>query len=115
MHRRAWLPTLGLLLLLSPAVLAQPRDPAAADRLFKEGREAFDKGDYATACPKFAESQKADPAPGTILNLALCEERQGKVANARGHVVELLAQLDVKDDRVPIAKELFNKLDARVA
>ena len=115
MHRRVWLSTLGFVLLFSPAALGQPVDKAAADRLFKEGRAAYDKGDYATACPKFAASQKADPAAGTLLNLAVCEERLGKVASAREHLSELLPQLGQKDDRLPFAMELVGKVDARVA
>ena len=62
---------------------AEPaRDPAAAEALFTQGRTAFEKGDYFTACEKFAESQKLDPAAGTLINLAACNERLGKLATA---------------------------------
>ena len=105
---------LGFLVLLSPAAQAQPRGKLA-DTLFKEGREAFDKGDYARACPKFAESHQIDPAPGTLLNLAVCEERTGKLVSAREHLTALLPQLPPKDDRVPFVKDLLKKLDARVS
>lgn len=114
MDFRLWLPTLGLLVLLSPAAVAAPRGKAAADALFKEGREAFDKGDFARACPRFAESQKLDPAPGTLLNLAVCEARTGKLLSARQHLTELLPQLPARDDRGPFAKDLLAKVDARL-
>ena len=72
--------------------MADTRDPAAAEALFEAGRQAATRGDWTTACPKFAESQRLDPAPGTLLNLADCEEHLGHLASAwdcvaRGHRV----------------------------
>jgi hypothetical protein len=120
MNRRLWLPTVGTVLLISPAALGQQGNSkaatkAAADVLFRQGREAFDKGDYGRACPKFAESQAVDPAPGTLLNLALCEERSGKLVRARQHLTELVPQLSSRDDRLPFAKDLLAKIAKRVA
>jgi hypothetical protein len=113
MARRIWLTTLGTLLLLSTTALGQPSsNKAAASALFRQGRAAFDKGDYAEACPKFAESLKLEPAPGTRLNLALCEERSGKLVSARQHLAEVIPQL--RDDRLPFARDLLAKVDKRV-
>jgi hypothetical protein len=120
MRRRIWLATLGALVLASSSALGQPStgskaaNKAAADALFRQGREAFDKGDYARACPKFAESQTVDPAPGTLLNLALCEERMGKLVSARKHLEELVPQLPARDDRLPFAKDRLAAIDKRV-
>jgi hypothetical protein len=120
MDRRIWLTTLGTLLLLSSAAMGQPRGnraatKAAADALFRQGREAFDKGDYAQACPKFAESQTIEPAPGTLLNLAVCEERVGKLVSARKHLGDLLPQLSARDDRLAFARDLLAKIEKRVS
>jgi hypothetical protein len=93
---------------------AQPTDPAAADALFRKGREAAEKGDWATACPKFAESQRLDPAPGTLLNLADCEEHTGALASAYEHFKTALETMAPSDDRVPFAKQHIAALDRRV-
>jgi hypothetical protein len=41
------------------------------------------KGDVAGACRKFEESDQLDTAPGTLLNLAGCNERLGLPAGIR--------------------------------
>jgi hypothetical protein len=57
-------------------------DAARAEALFEEGRRLMASRDFTAACPKFAESQSLEPAPGTALNLATCYERAGKLASA---------------------------------
>jgi outer membrane protein OmpA-like peptidoglycan-associated protein len=72
--------TLGLLL-ISPG-LAQSAAPDGAQSLFDEGRTLLRQGALDGACAKFAESYRIDPAVGTLLNLAECEERRGHTAAA---------------------------------
>jgi hypothetical protein len=94
---------------------AQAESSSTAETLFREGREAVKRGDYAVACPKFAESQRLDPANGTLLNLALCEEGWGQVSEARRHFREVLAALDLDEQRRAIATEHVEALDRNAA
>jgi hypothetical protein len=100
-------------LLVTSAARADERDNAAAEALFRTAREAMASGDYASACVRFAESHRLDPAAGTLLNLAQCEEKLGKVATARAHAVEALERLPKDDFRIPFAQKMIASLEKR--
>lgn len=104
----------GVVAAMSANAAAQAPDKKLADTLFKEGRAAFDKGDFATACPKFEASLKADPATGTLLNLAVCESRQGKLTSAHRRLKELIPRLQPNDERLAFAQDLVQKLEAQI-
>jgi len=101
----------AMLLVASPA---WPRDSVAAEALFRIGREAAQRGDYRTACDKFTESQRLDPAPGTLINLGECKERLGLFASAWQHYREA-SDLLVGDDRRPIADRAAAALEHRLS
>lgn len=94
--------------------VAQPRDAAAAEALFRQGREAADSGDFATACEKFKESNRLDPAVGTVFNIADCEERLGRLATAWQLFQEVAQRLPPGDDRQGIAKGRARALEPRL-
>jgi hypothetical protein len=58
------------------------RADAAAEALFREGRELIKAGDVAGACDRFQRSNAIEPKVGTLLNLGDCREQQGHIAEA---------------------------------
>ncbi|MFO0679453.1 MAG: hypothetical protein U0169_23200 [Polyangiaceae bacterium] len=93
-----------------------PTEATLAQSLFDEGRALMDSGDVARACPKLEESQRLDPGGGTLLNLAVCHEKAGRLATAWLEYAEALslAKRDRRDDRIPFAEERVRELRARV-
>lgn len=87
---------------------------AAAETLFEKGHEAMKAGDYNTACERFRESDRLEPAVGAKLNLANCEQRRGRYATSSQLFKLVLSQLPPSDDRVPIARERVKELDAKI-
>lgn len=57
------------------------------------------KKDFDGACARFEASQNLDPAPGTLFNLATCEEGRGRFATAMRRWKEGIALLPPGDDR----------------
>ncbi|MEZ4223418.1 MAG: hypothetical protein R3B13_20900 [Polyangiaceae bacterium] len=55
---------------------------AMATQLFDDAEKAMARKDYATACPKYHESNRLDPQLGTLLHLGDCYEQAGKTASA---------------------------------
>jgi len=101
-----------LLLVGSPA-RAQAQQ-AAADALFDSARAAMAKGALDEACEKFRESDQLDPAPGTELNLADCEEKRGRLASAWVLFRTVEEKLAENDERLPVAHARAQALQPRV-
>jgi hypothetical protein len=101
--------TIALLVILSPVggrtLAAQLTDPAAAEALFQEGRRLLKSRDpdVAAACAKFDESLRLDPAIGTLINVAACQERLGRTATAWQHWRAAADQLATADRRRTMA------------
>lgn len=110
--RFRWAGVAAAMLLTLPA--HADRDPAAAAALFREGRDAAKKGDLATACPRFAESFRLDPAVGTLLNLADCEEKTGRIASAWQKFGQAADMLPAGDGRAEMARKKVGELAPRV-
>jgi hypothetical protein len=85
----AWGIASAALAFASPSLATEPAQ-RGAERLFSDGLKLAHGGDCGRARDKFTESYAADPAPGTLINWALCEERLGRSATA----LELLRLAD---------------------
>src|SRR5688500_5523674 len=64
------------------AAQASASDKAAAEALFDQGLRLMKQNSFSEACPKLEESNRIDPAVGTLLYLGECYERVGKTASA---------------------------------
>ncbi len=67
---------------LAGPALAWGQDSARAEETFQAGHALLAEGKYTEACPKFEESQSQDPASGTLLALAYCQEHSGLLASS---------------------------------
>ena len=96
---------------------ARGNDAALAQTLFNEGRALMSAKRVPEACAKFAESQRLDPATGTLLNLAACHEREGKLATAWAEYVQAqtAARRSNRPDRVQFAGEHIASLEKRLS
>lgn len=114
MQRLLFLATVVAIVWVTPRVGAQAVDPAAAEAVFRAGREAARAGYHGLACEKFRESYRLQPAVGTVLNIAICEEELGELASAWQHYHEVLQRLAPDDARTAVAKMGVERLEPRV-
>lgn len=85
-----------------------------ADSLFWAGRRAVESGDLDAACDRFAQSLSLERTPGTLLNLAGCEERRGRLATAWRLYQEAQTRMTADDRRQSLAGERVEALAPRL-
>jgi hypothetical protein len=100
--------------LLAGGVARAQAASSVAETLFTDGRGLYDQRRFVEACPKFRESDRIEPAVGTKLNLALCEEALGHVATAWALFRVVAETLPVGDARLAIAEQHRNHLAPQV-
>ena len=90
---------------------------AAAETLFSEGRRLMGEGKFDAACPKFEGAQKVAPTPGTLINLANCYEKAGRLASAWVSFREAIALSRVasRTDLAENAQRRATALEPRLA
>jgi len=116
-------------LLMPVSLFAQPSSaeasdaPSGADRkanaeaLFEEAVSLADSGQLEAACAKFEASESLDAAVGTLLHLADCYERIGRLASAwaRFREARSLAGAQSMPDRERIARMRADALEPKLA
>jgi len=107
----------ALFALRSASAAAQATDPVTAEVLFQEARALLQAGQLEQACPKFIESHRLDPATGTLLAVATCHERQGKLATAWSEFTKAAgrARQESSEDRMSLAVQRADELQPRLS
>lgn len=92
-------------------------DLAQAEKLFRDGGAALKRGETDTACSMLDKSNALDPAIGTLGLLALCHERQGRIATsvAEYRTVASLASAANQPERAQIASARADELAPHVS
>ncbi|HEX8794588.1 MAG TPA: hypothetical protein VF765_26765 [Polyangiaceae bacterium] len=86
---------------------------ALAEMLFFTARGLMEAGRYPEACAKLTESYRLDAAAGTLLNLAVCNEKIGKIASAWGEFRDSIAEARRanRPDREQLATERLKVIE----
>jgi len=106
----------GTALAAAFALPARAQDAAVAEELYRDGQKLIAAGKTHEACLKFADSERADPELGTLVALAACHEREGKVASAWSEFTEAadLASRHHDPTRARYARQHAAALDPHV-
>jgi hypothetical protein len=88
-----------------------------ADDAFLMGKALMEQGRIDDACAKFDESLKLERRGGTLLNLAVCRQKQGRHATALRLLREARARAlkDQRDDRIDLAEKAMAESGAKLS
>src|SRR5262245_23729372 len=118
LHRRGVLLAGALTLSASSAFGApSPADRVLAESLFQEARDLMNADRVPEACAKFAESYRLDSTLGTLLNLAVCHEKEGKIASAWAEFKDAasMARANHQPDRDAMATKHAESLQGQLS
>lgn len=115
--RRVLTRSAALLVFVAGTSAHAQADSAAAEALFTEGRTLLAQGKRDLACKRFEESFAIDKtAMGTLFNIALCNERRGRLATAWLQYREVAAtSRTTRTDRANLADERARDLKPRLS
>lgn len=107
--RRLFVIVASVVTLTCASAAAAAEDP---EQLFSEGNTLMDQGKYEEALTRFERAQKIDPGVGTQFNIAVCNQKLGRLAVAYQNFVEVqrLAHAAGKTQREEAAKQKLTEL-----
>jgi hypothetical protein len=113
---RVLLACIGTLALAMSAPCAYG-EPNRSDDLFQQGKALLETGTIHEACEKFAESLSLARRGGTLLNLAVCREKELRHATALRLFLEAreLAVRDGREDRISLANDQIDEIRAKLS
>lgn len=117
-HRHLGTSVSAAVFLSSLAGTVQAQNSAGRALVLNEQAQSLLKqADYEHACPMFKQSYELDADEGTLLNLAECYEKQGKVASAWSSFRAALkiAERDGQSERVEFAKQHLAVLEPQLS
>jgi hypothetical protein len=117
MRRLGCFSATALLFACSISGRAAADETDVAEQLFREGHALLKEQRYSEACPKFAESELHDPASGTLLALAYCQELDHLLASAQASYIAAaeLARTEKQEDRQHAATARAEALTTRLS
>lgn len=86
---------------------------AEAQDAFERGRKLMKDGDFPAACAAFETSFKLEPATGTLYNLGICHEKQGRIASAWAELKQV-SETDTNKGRAADAAKHVAALEPRL-
>jgi hypothetical protein len=84
------------------------------ESLFRRGRLALNAAEFEVARDFFERSFRVDPALGTLLNLAVCEEKLGRLLKAHARLQQALAVANPGDKRRVLITQRLVELEQRI-
>src|SRR4051794_17785675 len=106
---------LALFMTAATTVQAQEGDGATARTLFHQGQQDMKDGRTDEACAKFAEAHRVDANVGYLVNLARCNEKRDRLADALDNWLKALDLAKVRNDaRLPDVQGGFDALNSKV-
>ncbi len=88
-----------------------------AETLFNDAKRKMAAGDFASACPKLAESYRLDAGSGTLTALAVCHEGLGKTASAWTEFIQVVSEARQagRADREKFAQQHVDAIEPKLS
>jgi len=80
-----------------PGAAAQPAGADEARQQYEQGYQALQAGQYQAALDHYQRSYQLVARPRTLFNIAVCEEKLGRLADAVGHYKKFLEVAEARD------------------